>query len=100
AFAARAFGVPLHLVRVVDDTPVAMHDPYGMPVDLALREELLAEEREDAKAYLAEKQAELAADGLEVTTELRNGPVVRELLAAAGDGDLYVMASHGRTGMT
>lgn len=98
---AQAFGIPLHLLRVVDDTPIGVYDTYGLGMgEVASGEVLLLEQRE-AQSYLDAKHALLSAmlGDLYVTTELRSGAVVRELLTAARDGDLYVMASHGRTGM-
>jgi nucleotide-binding universal stress UspA family protein len=96
---ARAFAAPLHLVRVVDGTVSAKYDPVGLGLSDLPVGEVLLQEREDARAYLDATQERLAKSGLEVTTELRSGAVVRELLTAAREGDVYVMASHGRTGM-
>ena len=81
--------IPLHLVRVVELPPLARAG--------------LAEFREDvaaAAADLTQVAARLQAEGLSVTTEVRPGDVVDELLAVAEPGDLYVLATHGRTGVT
>lgn len=97
---ARAFGATVHLLRVVDSTPVGPHGGYGLGMDDIGDSDLAEMERTDARAYLDEKCAELSTRNLAATSELRSGSIVRELLGAARDGDLYVMASHGRTGMT
>jgi nucleotide-binding universal stress UspA family protein len=96
---ARAFEIPLHLLRVVDGTVAGRYDPVGQGMSDLPVHEVMQQERDTAHAYLDAKQEQLARTGLTVTTELRGGSVVRELLLAAREGDLYVMASHGRTGM-
>jgi nucleotide-binding universal stress UspA family protein len=42
----------------------------------------------------------LRASGLVVRTESRRGHAAREIVAATAPGDLIVMASHGRSGVT
>ena len=56
----------------------------------------------DAEAYLARVAAELRAKGVRVTTAVRRGEPVNEILAAASDADadLIAMTTHGRSGLS
>lgn len=97
---ARAFGIPLLLLRVMDTTPVGLYDEFAsMSAEYLPGGALEAKVEADARAYLEDMQSTLSARGIDAHHELRSGAIVRELLAAARDGDVYVMASHGRTGM-
>src|SRR6478609_3045317 len=80
---AQRGALPLHLVRVVDPAHL---DRAGGDAD--------------AVAELAQTTTWLQVQGLAVTTEVRQGAVVDELLAVAQPGDLYVLGTHGRTGVT
>src|SRR5262245_66633328 len=66
------------------------------PVALVNTDELCAE----AEAYLLPFTAELRANGIRVTTDVRRGEPVDEILAAARESraDLIIMTTHGRTG--
>jgi nucleotide-binding universal stress UspA family protein len=97
---ARIIGVPLHLIRVVDVVSTA-----GFPMDdFAYSDNLLINARQSeeiaAADYLAELQERYMEQPLLVTIERRIGRITQELLSAARDGDLYVMASHGRGGVS
>lgn len=94
---AGRLGVPVHLLRVAD---VAVLRLWAGEASLAYAEfggEMAAEQRE-AHDYLDAIAARLRAAGLAVTTEVRPGLADREIVAAAGPGDLLVVASHGRSG--
>jgi nucleotide-binding universal stress UspA family protein len=58
--------------------------------------------RTDAEAYLAGVAAELRAKGVRVTTTVRQGEPVEQILAAARDAeaDLIAMTTHGRSGLS
>lgn len=58
--------------------------------------------RADAEAYLAGVAAELRAKGVRVTTTVRQGEPVDQILAAARDAeaDLIAMTTHGRSGLS
>ena len=58
--------------------------------------------RADAEAYLAGVAAELRAKGVRVTTTVRQGEPVEQILAAARDAevDLIAMTTHGRSGLS
>jgi nucleotide-binding universal stress UspA family protein len=57
--------------------------------------------RRDAEEYLAPIAAALQAQGIDVSWQVRRGRAAEEILAAAGEGgvDLIAMATHGRTGL-
>ncbi|MFM9106396.1 MAG: universal stress protein [Chloroflexota bacterium] len=96
---ATALSAPLHLVRVVDLGRLEQYGALGLALDASALDLALEDERRAVRDYLAATQARLAAEGLAVTTESREGLAARELAAAAAPGDLLVMASHGRTGL-
>ena len=83
------------LVRVVVPTP-------PLAVDGAVVFDDVEKLRADAEAYLAGVAAELRAKGVRVTTTVRQGEPVDQLLAAARDAeaDLIAMTTHGRSGLS
>jgi nucleotide-binding universal stress UspA family protein len=97
---ASVMGLPLHLIRVVD---VATTAGFVM-TDFMYSDTLITDARQGEEAaadeYLARLNERYANRAIRVTTERRTGSIPRELLAAARDGDLYVMASHGRGGVS
>ena len=95
---ARRLGLPMHLVRVADLAVV----PWGANEAAAAYAELSEEmvrEKDEATRYLETVAQPLHDEGLSVTTEVRSGFAARELAAAAGPGDLLIVASHGRHGL-
>ena len=90
---------PLHLVRVIDFTAADAAAAYGVLADPSTISTLLADEVESARQYLDAVARRTAERGLRASHELRRGRVATELLAASKPGDLYVMASHGRSGI-
>jgi nucleotide-binding universal stress UspA family protein len=72
--------------RVVDAGPVVVDD-----IDKLVSE---------AEAYLMPFARELRANGIRVTTTVRHGEPVAEILAAVREAraDLIIMTTHGRTG--
>jgi len=83
------------LVRVVVPTP-------SLAVEGAVVFDDVEKLRADAEAYLAGVAAELRAKGVRVTTTVRQGEPVDQLLAAARDAeaDLIAMTTHGRSGLS
>jgi|ERR1043166_5765178 nucleotide-binding universal stress UspA family protein len=83
------------LLRVVEPlTPVIAHDVYRPTIeDVETR-------RRDAEEYLAPIAAALRARGVETAWEVRRGRPDEEILAAADESgvDMIAMATHGRTG--
>jgi nucleotide-binding universal stress UspA family protein len=57
--------------------------------------------RAEAEEYLVAKASELRAKGVRVTTEVRRGEPVAEILAGAreAEADLIAMTTHGRSGL-
>ena len=86
----------VHLVRVVEPlTPTIADDIYRPSVeDVEAR-------RRDAEEYLAPIAAALRSRGLSAAWEVRRGRPAEEILAAAAERgvDLIAMATHGRTGV-
>ena len=92
---AGPLGLDVTLLRVVTPSRPAVAVEAG-PVVLDNTEELCAE----AEAYLVPIATELRANGIRVTSEVRRGDPVDEILAAIRDSkaDLVIMTTHGRTG--
>jgi nucleotide-binding universal stress UspA family protein len=97
---ARAIGLPLHLIRVVDvisSAGFAMAEyPYSDNLIVGARQS----EESIADDYLTRLRDYYTDRKLRVTTERRTGRITQELLDAARHGDVYVMASHGRGGVS
>jgi nucleotide-binding universal stress UspA family protein len=85
---ARLTGAELLLVHVADGWAARHFE------QLNLRE---SEEMKDDRAYLERLQRELSADGLTVNVQLAKGDPADELIRAAEDGhvDLIAMSTHG-----
>lgn len=96
---ARAMGVPIHLLRVVNIDYLQRDGAFGVPLRYATLESAVAEERQAANDELTRLQRALQEDRLTVTTEARQGRASEEILATTREGDLIVIASHGRTGL-
>lgn len=96
---AKTSGSPLKLIRVVDTYRANALPATGMALDYSMLSELAEEENEDAKQYLTEKVEALKADGLTVSGDVLHGPIARQICSVAGEDDLIVMSSHGRTGI-
>jgi nucleotide-binding universal stress UspA family protein len=85
------------LVRVlVPAPPMAVEGTRHVVIEDA------AKLRADAEKYLASIAADLHAKGVSVTTAVRRGEPVAEILAAARevDADLIAMTTHGRSGLS
>jgi nucleotide-binding universal stress UspA family protein len=97
---AKFTGAPIHLLRVIDFTRLESYGPYGMAMEYTSFEPILSEEEDASKTYLRRVEAELRESKISVDSEVRRGPVTREIIAASQPGDVIVMASHGRGGIT
>ncbi len=97
---ARLSHAPIHLVRVIDLTQLDRYGLYGFGGGGAAFQSLVDEEVEAAAADLEKIATDLRNQGLMVTTEVRRGGVVFELQQVAQPDDLYVIASHGRGGIS
>lgn len=96
---ARTTGATMHLVRVVEFPSSSYTYVYGA----MLESEALTVQLEDqitlAETYLAEVARPLVEHGISVTTEVRHGIACQELVGTMTPGDLFVIASHGRSGV-
>lgn len=94
---ARLYGATSHLIGVVDlaRLPVGfVADPIG-----AVRQSVNAEQLATI-GYLECVATRLSARGLVVTTAVPHGVPAQEIVAATRPGDLVVMATHGRGGLS
>jgi nucleotide-binding universal stress UspA family protein len=97
---SRLFDAPLHIIRVADAHTLERVAGTGIGLDYVAVGALLEEEIDDAKAYVAAKVEELSDEGMNVTSDIVTGPVSRSIVDSLKAGDLLVMASHGRTGIS
>jgi nucleotide-binding universal stress UspA family protein len=95
---ARCFGATLILLQVIEPAPVIL-DPQDLQAAAFVDEMSIREE--EARKYLAARQAALQSAGVASETRLARGPVVQTInsLADSETVDLIAMASHGRTGL-
>ena len=91
---AGPLGLDVALLNVVVPAPPTVVE--AGPVVLDNTQTLAAE----AEAYLMPFARELRANGVRVTTSVRHGEPVAEILAAVREvrADLIIMTTHGRTG--
>lgn len=97
---SRVTGAPLQLLRIVDYLRMEQYGIYALALEYATAEPVLAVEQGESKDYLTKIENKLAREGLAVATEVRQGRVAREIVAFAQPGDVIVMASHGRGGLS
>ena len=96
---ARLTGAPLHLLRVVNYPISEFSYASGSMIESSAMSMRMDDERVLAETYLNEVTGTLAKQGLSVTKEVRYGVAVQELVDAMHPGDLFVIASHGRSGV-
>jgi nucleotide-binding universal stress UspA family protein len=96
---ARSTGATLHLVRVVEFPSTSYTYVYGAMVESEALTTQLEDQTRLADAYLAEVARPITEHGVAVTTEVRHGIACHELIATMKPGDLFVIASHGRSGV-
>lgn len=95
---AKAFELPLHLVRVVDTRVLEQVGGSAAAFNYSMLGEMFSQESEDSQNYVAATQERLEGEGLTVTSDVRVGPVAQGILDAIEPGDMIVMGSHGRSG--
>jgi nucleotide-binding universal stress UspA family protein len=96
-----ATGATLHLVHVVELAP-PLTGPFAPAyVPGSVYDDLVAQDRQHATAYLDKMRERVAAGGVHVRTEQMVGYAAATLLDYERDAgiDLVVMCSHGRTGL-
>lgn len=96
---AQTMGTAMHLIRVIEFPASSFTYVYGSMMESEAVALQLEDERTTAEAYLQEMAQALAARGIRTTTEVRHGVAIQELVDAMQPGDLYVIASHGRSGV-
>jgi nucleotide-binding universal stress UspA family protein len=80
----RALKVPIHLVRVVDNTSWSLVDAAAAtPNALALALDVIEAAKREANDYLESVRERVDAGGQRVVTEVLDGPVVTALVEAA-----------------
>jgi nucleotide-binding universal stress UspA family protein len=96
-----ATGATLHLVHVVELAPPLTWPFAPAYVPDSIYDDLVAQEIQQAKAYLDKMRERVAAGGVHVRTEQMVGYAAATLLDYERDAsiDLVVMCSHGRTGL-
>jgi nucleotide-binding universal stress UspA family protein len=97
---ARLSRAPIHLLRVVDYLRLERYGPYALALEYSAIEPVLTTEQTEATNHLTGIADRLTGEGLPVETEVRQGRVAREVVAAVKPGDVIVMASHGRGGLS
>lgn len=99
---ARLMHAPLHLVRVIDPAQWDLR-AYGageLTGAQATASSLRTEEGYAADAYLERIQERAVEHGISSSGEMRYGNAAREIVAMAQAGDLIVMSTHGRGGLS
>ena len=96
---ARLTGAPLHLVRFLGLHASDSTNVFGYMIETPDTGSLKVEQ-EAATQYLAETARLLERQGFTVSHELRYGSASTGIVDAFAPGDLLVMASHGRSGMS
>ncbi len=97
---ALLMSAPLHLLRIVDYTKMEEYGPYGLALEYGSYEPVMSVEERESQDYLESIGERIAREHLTISTEVRRGSVVREIVNAATASDLIIMASHGRSGIT
>jgi nucleotide-binding universal stress UspA family protein len=97
---ARLSNAPLHLVRVIDVTQMPWYGMFAASMDQATYEGAIEDETKQSDAYLDAVARQYTDSGITVTHELLRGRTVPQLVAVAQSGDLIVIASHGRGGIS
>ena len=97
---ATRLGVPIHLITVIDIMRLIPAE-LGPVVafDAAVYEETLSQLDAGAVGVLASVSEQLERDGLHTSSEVAHGSPFMTIADAVHDGDLIVMASHGRSGV-
>lgn len=94
---------PVHLIRVIDITPLTLVSPIGLGAEqaawIAALNGLEAEE-EIARDYLKDIKRRIFESGVTVTWEVDRGLVAETLIERVKSSDLLTMTTHGRTGLS
>lgn len=96
---ARLSNAEIRLVRVIDFTMTEKHGAFGLALEYA-PQQFFDVELEEAQGYLRETADRLRGVGLTVSSEVTRGRVAQVLANYCQPGDVVVMASHGRGGLS
>jgi nucleotide-binding universal stress UspA family protein len=97
---ARHYAAKVILLQVVEPAPT-IAGSGGVYTYVALHQQEIDRWTEQVESYLAALQGEFREKGIEARTHVAYGPVVEEIINAAGreGADLIAIASHGRSGL-
>ncbi len=96
---ARRLDVPIHLVRAIDPTVINRVGATSIGFDYSAVDELITEEEQAATTFIDKQVESLEADGFGVTGVVLRGYAAAAVNSTTQEGDLIVMASHGRSGV-
>ena len=98
---SRRLGTPIALVRVVD--PADLMPPaigMGEAIPFEIYDEAEKELEQEARNYLETMAQTLREQGLPVAISVLTGPAASSIKEATSLGDVLVLSSHERTGVT
>lgn len=96
---AARLDVPIHLVRAIDPTAINRVGSVGLGFDYTAIDELLSEEEQDASSFIDTQVKALSDEGYKVSGIVLRGYAAAAITSTTEEGDMLVMASHGRTGV-
>lgn len=96
----RITSAPIHVVRVVDLGRLEGNGSLTFGVFPWSVQHALDDEERSARAYVERVCLTLGRHGMVASCEVRLGDAAREIIAATGTGDVVVMATHGRGGVS
>jgi len=98
---AKQLDVPVQLVSVVDlwghDSPSVLY-PAGL--NSRYYDEAMAETEAELSCMLKKAALRLQADGISVKTQTLRGPIAAAIMSTTVPGDIIVMTSHAKSGLT
>jgi nucleotide-binding universal stress UspA family protein len=96
---AKRLDIPIHLVRAIDPTVINRVGSVGMGFDYTAVDELITEEERDSTEFIDKMVSTLNEEGYNVSGVVLRGYAASAVISTTKEGDLVVMASHGRTGV-
>ena len=98
---AKRLRVPINLVSVLDPSAMVPSTvAYGATVSDDLYQEMATGVQAVLKHMLERTTAALQSDGIQASWQIQDGPVASSIMLAARPGDIIVLSSHGRGGIT
>jgi nucleotide-binding universal stress UspA family protein len=96
---ATGLQLPVHLVQAINPSAVLLPTPGSAAYPAEVYTELAQELETEARNNLEKAGTGLSARGLSYTSSVAEGAPVIVIEDTAEDGDIIVMASHGRSGL-